>query len=191
VYLLHRFLTRVAFKHAVARDVRVAQRNHRYSVGEMLLALLYPIILGLERLETTQLLRQNGVFQYLTGLRFYPDPSSLRRFLLRVAPVALPQLCKPNDRFLSHMMARPRTPARLIFDLDSTVLVLYGKQEGARVGYNPSKPGRRSCCPLLCFEAGTRDFWHDELRPGDVGTPRGALECVRACFRKIPQRGNA
>ena len=80
VYLLHRFLTRVGFKHAVARDVWVAQRNHRYSVGEMLLALLYPIIPGLERLETTQLLRQNGVFQYLTGLRFYPDPSSLRRF---------------------------------------------------------------------------------------------------------------
>ncbi len=189
VYLLHRFLTRMGFKHAVARDVRVAQRNHRYSVGEMLLALLYPIILGLERLETTQLLRQNGVFQYLTGLRYYPAPSSLRRFLLRVAPVALPQLRKLHDRFLSRMMARPRTPARLLFDLDSTVLVLYGKQEGAHVGYNPIKPGRRSYYPLLCFEAQTRDFWHGELRPGDVGTPRGALECVQACFAKAPRQG--
>src|SRR6266849_2531416 len=70
---------------------------------------------------------------------------------------------------------------------DSTVLVLYGKQEGARIGYNPSKPGRRSYYPLLCFEAQTRDFWHGELRPGDVGTPRGALECVQACFAKAPR----
>jgi len=147
------------------------------------------MVLGLERIETTQLLQQNGVFQFLTGLQSYPDPSTMRRFLLRVAPIALPQLRKLHDRFLCRMLARPRTPARLIFDLDSTVLVLYGKQEGARIGYNPSKPGRRSYYPLLCFEAGTRDFWHGELRPGDVGTPRGALECVQACFRKIPQKG--
>lgn len=187
VYLLHRFFTRLGFKHAIARELRVLQRNHRYSVGEMLLALLYPMVLGLERIETTQLLQQNGVFQFLTGLRSYPDPSTMRRFLLRVAPIALPQLRKLHDRFLSRMTARPRTPARLIFDLDSTVLVLYGKQEGARIGYNPVKPGRRSYYPLLCFEAQTRDFWHGELRPGDVGTPRGALQCVQACFAKVPR----
>ncbi len=87
------------------------------------------------------------------------------------------------------MMARPRTPARLIFDLESTVLVLYDKQERARVGYNPIKPGRRSYYPLLCFEAQTRDFWHGGLRLGDVGTPRGALECVQACFAKAPRQG--
>lgn len=52
----------------------------------MLLAVLYPMILGLERIETTQLLGQNGVCQYLTGLRSYPNPTTLRRFLLRTAP---------------------------------------------------------------------------------------------------------
>src|SRR5947209_19561675 len=57
VYLLHRFLTRIGFKHAIAQEIRFLQRNHRYSVGEMLLALLYPMVLGLERIETTQLLR--------------------------------------------------------------------------------------------------------------------------------------
>lgn len=59
-YLLHRFLTQIGFKDAVASEVRLAQRNTRYSVGQMLLALLYPMILGLERIETTRLLRQNG-----------------------------------------------------------------------------------------------------------------------------------
>jgi hypothetical protein len=50
---------------------------------------LYPMILGLERIETTQLLRQNGVFQHLTGLPSYPDATTLRRFLVRVGPGAL------------------------------------------------------------------------------------------------------
>ena len=86
VYLLHRFFSRLRLKKLLTQQARLIQRNNRYSVGEMLLALLYPMILGLERIETTQLLRQNGVFQYLTGLPSYPDATTLRRFLLRVAP---------------------------------------------------------------------------------------------------------
>ena len=186
VYLLHRFLTRIGFKRAVATDLRIAQRNNRYSVGEMLLALLYPIILGLERIETTQLLRQNGVFQYLTGLPRYPDATTLRRFLLRVAPAALPKLRALHDRLLARMTLWPRRPTRLLFDVDSTVLVVYGTQEQARIGYNPKKRGRPSYHPLLCFEGQTQDFWHGELRPGDTHTASGTLALLTACFAKVP-----
>lgn len=110
-YLLHRFFSRIRLKKLLTQEVRLAQRNNRYSVGEMLLALLYPMILGLERIETTQLLRQNGVFQYLTGLPSYPDATTLRRFLLRVAPTALPKLRALHDRFLHRMTVRPRPPS--------------------------------------------------------------------------------
>jgi Transposase DDE domain group 1 len=185
VYLLHRFLSRIGFKHAVALQVRVIQRNHRYSIGEMLFSLLYPMILGLERIETTQLLRQNGVFQYLTGLPSYPDASTLRRFLLRMAPTALPKVRALHDRFLRRMTAQPRPPRRLIFDVDSTVLVVYGQQEQARIGYNPIKRGRPSYHPLLCFEGQSKDFWHGELRPGDAHTASGTLDLLTACFAKI------
>ena len=186
IYLLHRFLTRIGFKNAVAMDVRFIQRNNRYTVGELLLALLYPMILGLERIETTYLLQPNGVFRYLSGLTAYPNPSTLRRFLLRMAPKALPKLRRLHDRLLVKMAVKPRPPSRLIFDLDSTVLVLYGKQEEARVGYNPIKHGRPSYHPLLCFEGQTKDFWHGELRPGDVHTSSGVLDLLKACFAKIP-----
>jgi hypothetical protein len=186
VYLLHRFLTRIGFKRALGQDLHLVQRNNRYSGGEMLLALLYPTILGLERLETTQLLRQNGVFQYLTGLPSYPDATSLRRFLLRIAPTTLPKLRALHDRFLHRLTVHRGVPARLIFDLDSTVLVVYGKQEQARIGYNPSKRGRPSYHPLLCFEGRSRDFWHGELRPGDVHTATGVVDLLKACFAKLP-----
>jgi hypothetical protein len=186
VYLLHRFLTRIGFKRALGQDLQFAQRNNRYSVGEMLLALLYPMILGLERLETTLLLRHNGVFQYLAGLPSYPDATTLRRFLLRAAPTALPKLRALHDRFLVRTTARPHPPSRLIFDVDSTVLVVYGKQEAARIGYNPLQRGRPSYHPLLCFEGQTKDFWHGELRPGDAHTASGTLDLLTACFAKRP-----
>jgi hypothetical protein len=184
VYLLHRFLSKIGFKSAVANKLRFFQRNNRYSIGEMLLAILYPLILGLERFETTQLLRQNGVFQYLTGLPSYPDATSLRRFLLRAAPAMLPRLRALHDEFLLRMTDQPQRPARLLFDVDSTVLVLYGQQEGARIGYNPVKRGRPSYHPLLCFEGQSRDYWHGELRPGDAHTAAGAQALLEACFAK-------
>lgn len=152
----------------------------------MLLALLYPMILGLARIETTQLLRQHGVVQYLTGLHTYPNPSTLRRFLLRIAPTALPQLRPLHDRFLARLTARPRPPSRLMFDADSTVLVLYGKREHAKIGDTPIKRGRPSYHPRLCFEGRSKDFWHGELQPGDAHTASGTLALLRACFAKRP-----
>jgi hypothetical protein len=186
VYLVPRFVSRIGFRDAVAREVRWVQRNNRYPVGEMLLALLYPMILGLERIETTQLLRQNGVFQYLTGLPSYPDATTLRRFLLRAAPTVLPQIRRVHDRLLRRLSVRPHPPARLLFDLDSTVLVVYGRQAQATIGYNPIKRGRPSSHPLRCFDGQTTDFWHGELRPGDAHTATGTLDLIRACWDKIP-----
>jgi hypothetical protein len=186
VYRLHRFLTRIGFKRAVATDLRMIQRNNRDRVGEMLLALLYPIILGLERIETTQLLRQHGVFPYRTGLPRYPEATPLRRFLLRVAPAALPKLRALPDRLLARLTLWPRRPTRLVFDLDSTGLVVYGTPEQARNGYTPQKRGRPSYHPRLCVAGQTPACWHGELRPGDTQTASGTLTLLPACFAQGP-----
>ena len=186
VYLLHLFLQRLKLKSLFSRHLRFAQRNTHYTISEMLLALVYPISLGFGRLETTYLLKHNGVFQYLTGLPKYPDPTTLRRFLLRLAPATLPRLRRLHDNLLARLMIKPASPRRIIFDLDSTVLVLYGKQERAHVGYNPKKPGRPSYHPLLCFNGITKDYWHGELRSGDTHTATGIREFLEASFAKVP-----
>jgi hypothetical protein len=63
VYALHRFLTRIGFKNALTSGYSTRSAQQSLQGWEMLLALLYPMLLGLDRIETTQLLRQNGVFQ--------------------------------------------------------------------------------------------------------------------------------
>lgn len=148
--------------------------------------MIYPIALGFGRIETTLLLKHNGVLQYLTGLPTYPNPTTLRRFLLRMAPSVLPRLRRLHDKLLATMMMKPSPPTRLIFDMDSTVLVLYGKQELAHIGYNPKKPGRASYHPLVCFNGITKDFWHGELRPGDAHTATGVLDFLEVSFAKVP-----
>ena len=144
---LRRFLT---------RRLRYPRRNHDYQLSQMILSLVYPIILGLDRLETASLLRSNGTFQYLTGLPSYPTAQSLRRFLLQAAPDFRKQLHRVNDYLLQHFIHRPDHRSRLILDLDSTVVTVFGHQEGAAVGYNPRYRGKRSYDPLVCLEANSR-----------------------------------
>jgi Transposase DDE domain group 1 len=186
VHLFHEFLRVLQFRDFAAQQIRYSRRNHDYSVSQMLLALIYPIILGLDRIETASLLRSNGTFQYLTGLQSFPDPQTLRRFLLNAPAYLREQLHRANDRLLQRFIHLPEHRSRLIFDLDSTLLTVFGHQEGAEVGYNPRYRGKRSYDPLLCVEANSSFFWDVELRRGDAGTWAGSEELLACCFHSTP-----
>ncbi len=170
----------------LATHLTYPRRNNRYHLSQMILALLYPIVLGLDRLETASFLRSNSTFQYLTGLPSFPDPQTLRRFLLHAPEAFWEQLHRVNDRLLQTFIHLPSRRSRLIFDLDSTVVTVFGKQEDAAVGYNPRYRGKRSYDPLLCIEANSSYLWDAELRPGNAGTWDGAVEVLDTCFANVP-----
>ena len=136
-YLFHEFVRVLHLRHFLAEQIRFSRRNRDYSVSQMLLALVYPIVLGLDRIETASLLRSDGTFQYLTGWQSFPDPQTLRRFLLNAPPHLREQLQHANDRLLQRFIHLPEHRSRLLFDLDRTVVTSFGHQEGAEVGYNP------------------------------------------------------
>lgn len=71
------------FRDFLARHLHFPRRNHQYSTAQMILALTYPLVLGLDRIETVSFPRSNGIFQYLTGPQNFPDSQTLRRFLLQ------------------------------------------------------------------------------------------------------------
>ena len=186
IYFFHEFLRVLHIRQFLARNLDYSRRNERYSVSQMILALVYPIILGLDRIETASFLRSNGTFQYLTGLQSFPDSQTLRRFL-RHAPSRLwEQLHGVNDRLLQHFIYLPDHRSRLIFDLDSTVVTTFGHQDGAEVGYNPRYRGKRSYNPLLCIEANSAYLWDAELRAGNAATWEGSVELLDTCFANVP-----
>jgi len=184
VALIAHFFRRLRLQGALSRHIRFAQRNNRYSISESLEALLYPLILGLGRIETTEPLRYNGVFHYLAGLPGYPEPTSLRRFLERFARWGRNAFLQLHNRWRRAMLG-PAT--RAIFDLDSTVLTVYGRQERAEVGYNPKKRGRRSYLPLLCFEGNTQDAWEGSYHPGDTHVATITIPLLERAFTRLPE----
>jgi len=186
VYFFQEFLRVLHFRDFLAQQLTYPRRNSRYSLSQMILALVYPLVLGLDRLETASFLRSNGTFQYLTGLPSFPDPQTLRRFLLQAPDSFRRQLHRLNDRLLQHFIHLPDHRSRLIFDLDSSVVTVFGRQENAAVGYNPRYRGKRSYNPLLCIEANSSYLWDTELRPGNAGTWDGSVELMATCFVNVP-----
>jgi len=174
------------FRDFLARHLAYPRRNCRYTLSQMMLALIYPIVLGLDRIETASFLRSNGTLQYLTGLPSFPDPQTLRRFLLQAPPRFWEQLHRVNDRLLQTLIHLPDHRSRLIFDLDSTVVTVFGHQDGAEVGYNPRYRGKRSYNPLLCMEANSSYLWDAELRAGNASTWDGSTELLQTCFANVP-----
>ena len=186
IFFFQEFLRVLQFRRFLAQQLREFRSHHDYSLSQMVLALIYPIVLGLERLESASFLRPDETFQYLTGLPSYPDPQSLRRFLLQAPPEFRAQLHRFNNRLLQRFIHLPEHRSRLILDLDSTVVTVFGHQEGAAVGYNPRYRGKRSYDPLLCLEANSSFLWDTELRTGDAGTWAGSRELLASCFLSIP-----
>jgi hypothetical protein len=183
VTLIEQFFQRIGLQGSFSQRIRFAQRNNRYSISESLEALLYPLILGLGRIETTEPLRYNGVFHYLVGLPGYPDATTLRRFLDRFARRGRNSLVKLHDAWRAAMLGQP---SQAVFDLDSTVLTVYGRQERAEVGYNPKKRGRPSYLPLLCFEGNTQDCWEGSYHPGDTHVSTITIPLFERAFPKLP-----
>ena len=187
IFLLHQFLQQLKLRTYLSTTLRYRERNNRYTLSELILALIYPMILGLENIEVSALLKTNGVFQYLTGIPSFPDPSALRRFLIRAAPELLPELHDAHNHLRARCLVLPATPSSMWLDCDSTVRTLYGHQEGAEVGYNPRHRGRRSYHPLLIREAHRDDILGGILRPGNAASADGIQELVKEVRALLPR----
>jgi hypothetical protein len=125
-------------------------------------------------------------FKDLAGLPQYPAATTLRRFLERFGSVGRDKFVALHDRWRRDMLARPCLKRTMIFDLDTTVLTVYGRQEGAAIGFNPHKRGRPSYAPLLCFEGASRDVFSGSYHPGNTNPNAVIRPMLEDIFGKIP-----
>lgn len=110
------------------------------SKSEILGTILLSVLSGHRRYSHITGMRGDDVLPQLLGIEKFRSEDSVRRAFE-----------KQNEEALTLWMDRQmnETYAALldqqwVLDLDATVKTLYGRQEEARVGYNPMKPGRPS-----------------------------------------------
>jgi len=186
--IFQRFCRKLQLKRLLQTYILWNRRDSRYHSVELLQSMIYTMVAGMGRIFDTRTIQYNGCFQELLGLKEFPKPSTLREFLKGISLAELQGIIRVHDLLHRHIWNLPHSSSSLIFDLDSTVLPLFGwRIEGAKVGYNPIKPGRPSYQPLICFEGHTRDTWCGILRSGDTHPASGAQALWADCRRKIPK----
>ena len=188
LFLIHQFCQKLKLKHLLQIHVRFKQHHFHYSVSELILFILYYIIAGILRVDNTRSLQFNGVFKKLLGVKTFPNPTTIRRFLRKLPPKVIRQIVKVHD-LLQEKLFFVRCPqTSVIFDLDPTAITVYGKRiQRAKRGYNPKKRGRRCYCLILCFEDNHQEFWYGSLQSGNTNAITLVRGFIKKCKAKLPK----
>jgi len=184
LFLIQRFCNRLQLRRRLERILQPTPTWSDYHPADVILVFLYVLIAGLPRVNKTEILQYNGLFLSLIGLPQFPDQTALRRFLRRLSPKAIRQIARLHDQIRAQLFGLPHPRTRLVFHMDSVVLTLYGKQQGARIGYNPRKKG--SCGISVGFFMG----WGEEVfGPSTAG--QRELRLQARCPAGFNSRGEA
>ena len=110
------------------------------SARAVLGTLMLGILAGSKRYAHIAGVRGDAVAAKALGLNGMVSEDSVRRALKAMQPDA----SEPWMRQALMASVRDALDRSWVLDMDATVKPLYGRQEGAEVGYNPHKPGRPS-----------------------------------------------
>jgi hypothetical protein len=133
------------------------------SKADVLGTWMLSVLAGHKRYSHVTAIRCDGVNPGLMGMNKVISEDAMRGALKRI-PEA--EGTTWLDHHLSESVA-PLLDAPWIMDTDTTVKPLYGKQEGAVISYNPTKPGRPSHTYHTYLMAGLRQVLGVEVHAGN------------------------
>lgn len=156
--------------------------NNAPTKREVLGTLLLSILSGHRRYAHVTGIRNDGVNPGLLGIDKLVSEDSLRRALLRIIEAeGIAWLQKHLEKCYAPLLEIP-----WVLDVDTTVKVLYGKQEGAVVGYNPKKPGRPSHTYHTYSLANLRLILDVEVQPGNQMAAKYTAPDLWSLLNRIP-----
>lgn len=150
---------------------------------DILGTLLLSVLAGHTRYAHITALRCDGVNPELLGIRRVISEDSMRRAFLRMEEIA-------GVNWLQKHLAKcyfPLLSVPWVLDVDTTIKVLYGKQEGAVVGYNPKKPGRPSHVYHTYSIANLRLILEVEVQPGNQTAASYSAPDLWSLLGRIPR----
>lgn len=161
----------------------VYQSNNAPDKRAVLATFLLSILAGHHRYAHIAAIRNDGIHPELLGVPQLVSEDAARRALAKMdEPLGVAWL----DRHLGQT-TQPLLNTPWILDLDATVKCLYGKQEGAVVGYNPKKPGRPSHCYHSALMANTRLALAVEVMAGNETAPTHSMPGIWAWLDSLPR----
>lgn len=145
--------------------------------------LFLSVLAGHSRYAHVDSVRYDTVNPGLLGMDKVASASSARRAFLPADEAA----CTAWLQGHLHRCYDPLLAVPWILDVDTSVKPLFGHQEGAVLGYNPTKPGRPSHVLHTYFMANTRLVLDVDLRPGNETAAKYAMPGLWAFLDGLPR----
>ena len=165
--------------------IRLASPN-AMDPAQTFTAFLVSVLAGARRFAHAARLRGDRALQALVGIERFPTDDTIRNLFKRFRQRLVVEFFEPLWAWQLERL--PRREEGYSRDLDSTVFERYGRQEGARKGYNPRKHGRASHHPLLAVLAEATFVLHGWLRSGNCSAARGAEEFLKEALARLGGR---
>ncbi len=151
---------------------------------DVLGTILLAVVAGHWRYAHISAIRSDGVNPELLGMTKVASEDSVRRALSAMKEEESGAWMK------QHLKAsyEPLLEEPWVLDADTTVKQLYGHQEDAKVGYNPSKPGRPSHAYHSYFIGNIRMVLEVEVQAGNQTASSFAQPELWALLDGLPEQ---
>ena len=150
---------------------------------DVLGTLVLSVLAGHWRYAHINAIRGDGINPGLLGMSDVASEDSVRRGMKAMDEAASGEWLK------RHLKAsyEPLLTEPWVLDVDTTVKPLYGHQQDAKVGYNPTKPGRPSHAFHSYFAANIRMVLDMEVQAGNQTAPSFAQPELWAFLDGLPE----
>jgi hypothetical protein len=180
-------LEKLQFQELIERHVTISRLTTSMPGFRFVVAMILALYVGFSRLNHLQFLEREPMLTGILQVSRLPVQSTFWRFLASLHLVVARQLLEVGRQMRQRVWQAAHVELEdVILDTDTTVQTVYGRQMGARKGYNPTHRGKKSFQPILSFLAETREYMAGELRKGERPTGKQIQAHLNSAFAALP-----
>src|SRR5712692_13539 len=181
-------LEKLQFRELIEQHVTIKRLTTSMPGFRFVLAMILALYVGFSRLNHLQFLGREPMLTGILEVGELPVQSTFWRFLAALHLVVARQLLEVGRQMRQRVWEAAHVGLKEVtLDTDTTVQTVYGRQMGARKGYNPKHRGKKSYQPILTFLAETREYVGGELRKGDRPTGKQIAQHLDGVFAALPK----
>ena len=178
--LMKEFMHKIGFTRLLKQRFKTTDtaKSRRHNDGKNLLQVIYQFLSAYFEDDCADELTNEPVFTTILETDTLASQPTLSRFYNRMGEDTL-VLFDDIGRELRRIAYTYEKPEMVLFDLDSTMLETYGKQEGESFNFHYRARGYH---PLMCYDGMTGDLLRSQMRKGSDYTSTGVCEFMQPLF---------
>jgi len=180
-------LEKLGFQELVESTITSKRITRVMNLYKFALGLVLGFYVGFQRLNQMRFIARDPLLTGILGVEALPPQSTLWRFLAGLHLNVPVQILKIEQTFRQRVWEAANVKLETVtLDTDTTVHTVYGKQMGARKGYNPKNKGKLSYQPILTFVAETREYLYGDLHNGDRHSGKEIAAHIKKAVESLP-----